>query len=121
MRGDQKWPPRCILRIRRDLDTPFPKTLVVFLAGVLHDFPLRMQSPSANAVPWLGIGLGIVYRDHVIDVVPIGALDTVDGVQLIAVRVTDGIDARAPVESDGIDHQRVAFPDRKSTRLNSSH
>src|SRR6185369_1339363 len=78
--------------------------------GVLHNFPLRMQSPSANAVPWLGIGLGIVYRDHVIDVVPIGALETFDGVQLIAVRVTDGIDARAPVEPDGIDNQRVAFP-----------
>ena len=49
----------------RNLDAPFPQTLVVFLARILHDFPIRTQNERPRILPRLGEGFGIVDGDLV--------------------------------------------------------
>src|SRR5438034_2785861 len=93
-----------------DLDAPFPEALVIFLAGVLHHFPVGPQRERAHVLPGPGEGLRIIHGHFVRDVTEVRPRESLREVELIAVRMTDRIEARLAVEVDRVDDQRVPFP-----------
>src|SRR5580693_1419866 len=94
----------------RNLDPALPETLVIFLAGVLHDLPVGPQGEGSRVLPRPGERLGVL-DDHLVGDVPeVGTREALDEVQLIAVRMANRIQAGLAVEVDGIDDQRVALP-----------
>ena len=94
----------------RNLDPALPEALVIFLAGVLHHFPVGPQGEGPRGLPRLREGLGIVDDHFMRDVTEVGPREALNEVQLIAVRMTDRIQTGLAVEIDGVDDQRVAFP-----------
>jgi len=98
------------LPLNARFDVALENVFVVFLAGVLHDFPIRPQGPRTNAVPWLGIGLRVVDRQDVVDVPQVAAFEALDGVQLLADGMAVGIRLDFSVKRDGVDYQCVALP-----------
>src|ERR1700730_12072473 len=49
-----------LLVVLGDFDAPLPQTLVVLLAGVLHDLRVRTEREISFVAPVLAVGLGIV-------------------------------------------------------------
>ncbi len=88
----------------------FPEALVIFLAGILHHFPIGPQREGPRGLPGPGERLAVLDDHFVRDVTEVGAREALHEVQLIAVRMTNRIQAGPAVEVDRVDHQRVAFP-----------
>src|SRR5580698_7804990 len=91
-------------------DVTLFEILVVFLAGIFHDLPVRSKVPGSHAIPGFGVSLRIVDRDRVGYVAQIRASEAFDRMQLVAMRMADRVDAGKSVKRDGVDNQRVALP-----------
>src|SRR6202035_4135275 len=72
--------------------------------------PIRLQLEDQLANPRLGESLGVIHGDIDLQGVAVGALETLDDVQLVAMPVPGTIEPSAVVKSGGIDDKLVAFP-----------
>src|SRR6516225_3801 len=109
-RAARRWRNGLVVRVDAALDVAFEEILVVLLAGVLHDLPIRPQREYPSVLPGLGVVFRVVDGDFVRDVPGIGPGEALHRAKLIAVRVAYRVEPRLAVKVHGIDHQGIPFP-----------
>src|ERR1700759_1965638 len=92
------------------LDVAIVKILIVLLARVLHDVPVRPQRESASILRWPRISLGVIDGHLISQVICIRAAGGLGNLHLIAVRMAHCVEIGLVIEASGFPHKRLAVP-----------